>query len=286
VEIELLEIRQQLAIRLAQIFRTFPEEKVTPYLSPLPPPYPEIAVTTTVKEEERPWRGIYVWSKTFLKRGGKRILEEAQRSGCKEIFLSFPRRIEAKRVLPFLEESHSQGVRVYAVVTDTGWLKPAKLEEAHRRVMEIASLPFDGLHADIEPHTLDRWKRESVPLAEALTDLLSHFRTWIPKGWELSAALSPHFPEQTLERLYSTVDKVGVMAYGETKPEKMGNTLVPFVKRGKERTLLILRPNDFSSPSELQNFTAEVRQVTGVESLAFHDMERWISWEKTGAKGK
>ena len=152
--------------------------------------------------------------------------------------------------------------------------------------MEIASLPFDGLHADIEPHTLDRWKRESVPLAEALTDLLSHFRTWIPKGWELSAALSPHFPEQTRERLYSTVDKVGVMAYGETKPEKMGNTLVPFVKRGKERTLLILRPNDFSSPSELQNFTAEVRQVTGVESLAFHDMERWISWEKTGAKGK
>ena len=286
VEIELLEIRQQLAIRLAQIFRTFPEEKVTPYLSPLPPPYPEIPVTATAKREERPLRGIYVWSKTFLKRGGKRLLEEAKRSDCKEIFLSFPRRIEAKRVLPFLEESHAQGIRVYAVVTEAGWLKPAKLEEAHRRVMEIASLPFDGLHADIEPHTLDRWKRESVPLAEALTDLLSHFRTWIPKGWELSVALSPRFPEQSLERIYGTVDKVGVMAYGETKPEKLGNLLEPFAKRGKERTLLILRPNDFSSLSELEALTAQVRQATGIESLAFHDMERWISWEKTGAQGK
>jgi len=231
-------------------------------------------------------RGVYIWSKTFEDYSRKTLLDRAAHFGCREIFLSYPKSMDPAAAFLFLRDAHARGFIVHGVVTDTSWLDPSKRSAVTERIQEIVALPFDGLHVDIEPHTMDEWEDQQDLLTERFIDLLAHFRSSVPGNWQLSVALMPTFPETALARIYSLVDRVGAMIYGIESPERIIVKLNPFLKRGEEKTQLLLRPFDFDSPTELSRCINRVLRVTGIWKVAFHDLERWISWEKEYATEK
>ena len=238
------------------------------------------------RREDDSLRGVYIWSKTFEDYSRKTLLDRAAHFGCREIFLSYPKSMDPAAAFLFLRDAHARGFIVHGVVTDTSWLDPSKRSAVTERIQEIVALPFDGLHVDIEPHTMDEWEDQQDLLTERFIDLLAHFRSSVPGNWQLSVALMPTFPETALARIYSLVDRVGAMIYGIESPERIIVKLNPFLKRGEEKTQLLLRPFDFDSPAELSRCINRVLRVTGIWKVAFHDLERWISWEKEDATEK
>ena len=238
------------------------------------------------RREDDSLRGVYIWSKTFEDYSRKTLLDRAAHFGCREIFLSYPKSMDPAAAFLFLRDAHARGFIVHGVVTDTSWLDPSKRSAVTERIQEIVALPFDGLHVDIEPHTMDEWEDQQDLLTERFIDLLAHFRSSVPGNWQLSVALMPTFPETALARIYSLVDRVGAMIYGIESPERIIVKLNPFLKRGEEKTQLLLRPVDFDSPAELSRCINRVLRVTGIWKVAFHDLERWISWEKEYATEK
>ena len=259
---------------------------ISPRELPLSPSFLEREESPLGERRDDSLRGVYIWSKTFEDYSRKALLDRVAHFGCREIFLSYPKSMDPAAATLFLREAHERGFIVHGVVTDTSWLDPSKRSAVSERIQEIVALPFDGLHVDIEPHTMDEWEDQQELLTERFIDLLAHFRSSVPGSWQLSVALVSTFPETALARISSLVDRVGVMVYGIESPERIVVKLNPFLKLGEEKTQLLLRPVDFDSPAELRRCINRVLRVTGIWKVAFHDLERWISWEKEDATEK
>ena len=259
---------------------------ISPRELPLSPSFLEREESPLGERRDDSLRGVYIWSNTFEDYSRKALLDRVAHFGCREIFLSYPKSMDPAVATLFLREAHERGFIVHGVVTDTSWLDPSKRSAVSERIQEIVALPFDGLHVDIEPHTMDEWEDQQELLTERFIDLLAHFRSSVPGSWQLSVALVSTFPETALARISSLVDRVGVMVYGIESPERIVVKLNPFLKLGEEKTQLLLRPVDFDSPAELRRCINRVLRVTGIWKVAFHDLERWISWEKEYATEK
>ena len=259
---------------------------ISPRELPLSPSFLEREEFPLGERRDDSLRGVYIWSNTFEDYSRKALLDRVAHFGCREIFLSYPKSMDPAAATLFLREAHERGFIVHGVVTDTSWLDPSKRSAVSERIQEIVALPFDGLHVDIEPHTMDEWEDQQELLTERFIDLLAHFRSSVPGSWQLSVALVSTFPETALARISSLVDRVGVMVYGIESPERIVVKLNPFLKLGEEKTQLLLRPVDFDSPAELSRCINRVLRVTGIWKVAFHDLERWISWEKEDATEK
>ena len=259
---------------------------ISPRELPLSPSFLEREESPLGERRDDSLRGVYIWSNTFEDYSRKALLDRVAHFGCREIFLSYPKSMDPAAATLFLREAHERGFIVHGVVTDTSWLDPSKRSAVSERIQEIVALPFDGLHVDIEPHTMDEWEDQQELLTERFIDLLAHFRSSVPGSWQLSVALVSTFPETALARISSLVDRVGVMVYGIESPERIVVKLNPFLKLGEEKTQLLLRPVDFDSPAELSRCINRVLRVTGIWKVAFHDLERWISWEKEDATEK
>ena len=259
---------------------------ISPRELPLSPSFLEREESPLGERRDDSLRGVYIWSNTFEDYSRKALLDRVVHFGCREIFLSYPKSMDPAAATLFLREAHERGFIVHGVVTDTSWLDPSKRSAVSERIQEIVALPFDGLHVDIEPHTMDEWEDQQELLTERFIDLLAHFRSSVPGSWQLSVALVSTFPETALARISSLVDRVGVMVYGIESPERIVVKLNPFLKLGEEKTQLLLRPVDFDSPAELSRCINRVLRVTGIWKVAFHDLERWISWEKEDATEK
>ena len=259
---------------------------ISPRELPLSPSFLEREESPLGERRDDSLRGVYIWSNTFEDYSRKALLDRVAHFGCREIFLSYPKSMDPAAATLFLREAHERGFIVHGVVTDTSWLDPSKRSAVSERIQEIVALPFDGLHVDIEPHTMDEWEDQQELLTERFIDLLAHFRSSVPGSWQLSVALVSTFPETALARISSLVDRVGVMVYGIESPERIVVKLNPFLKLGEEKTQLLLRPVDFDSPAELSRCINRVLRVTGIWKVAFHDLERWISWEKEYATEK
>ena len=259
---------------------------ISPRELPLSPSFLEREESPLGERRDDSLRGVYIWSNTFEDYSRKALLDRVAHFGCREIFLSYPKSMDPAAATLFLREAHERGFIVHGVVTDTSWLDPSKRSAVSERIQEIVALPFDGLHVDIEPHTMDEWEDQQELLTERFIDLLAHFRSSVPGSWQLSVALVSTFPETALARISSLLDRVGVMVYGIESPERIVVKLNPFLKLGEEKTQLLLRPVDFDSPAELSRCINRVLRVTGIWKVAFHDLERWISWEKEDATEK
>jgi hypothetical protein len=117
------------------------------------------------------------------------------------------------------------GVEVFALTGDPSWPRaphrvPGSLAELVR-IQELYSL-FDGLHLDVEPHSLPEWRdggEKRASLIEGLIEFLSRARGLVPR-WPLEAALHPQYSrlarrsgETFMAALMEKVDAVSLMAY-------------------------------------------------------------------------
>ncbi len=180
-------------------------------------------------------RAMWVWGRDLLERPGEAdfLLDFAETRGVGTLFLSASTtRIERTPdpYRAFLARAHARGLRVEAVSGEAGWVLPGGRRHAAAFLTAVrafnereeAASRFDGVHLDVEPHTLDAWKGErQAALAEAYVSLIGWsaerareaglpLAADVPVGYDAVPYQGGTLIEAVLER----VDAIGVMAYG------------------------------------------------------------------------
>jgi hypothetical protein len=114
---------------------------------------------------------------------------------------------------------HDAGVKVFALSGEPHWTTRHHLALAWAR-RALALAPFDGLHLDVEPHALPRWKHHPQPLAAHYLELLEEVDAL---GSPVEVAVQFAYGRVVLDDgtnfaddILGRVDGVTVMSYRDT----------------------------------------------------------------------
>jgi len=184
---------------------------------------------------ETPLLYAYVWNSRFLgdREAEDRFLRELSLMGIKGIYLSFDgRQIERffgseegmKELQSFMQRLRAGGVTAQVLLGENTWIYP----ENRKKLLRIVNLVekynltypfarFEGIHLDVEPHSLPEWEREKERLAayyiQTLKDVkfVSNDRVFADVSYKYAKERigSRNLAEEVLQ----AVDGVSVMAY-------------------------------------------------------------------------
>lgn len=161
-------------------------------------------------EQAHGWRqGVYIWDSQALLDPARRGEELAQlrRAGIGELHLGLNgEQVRAgdtthRQLQTLLQQAHAQGLRVNLLLGDPHWIEPAGRPQLLRLIERFASLPFDGLHLDLEVEQLG-WPVPEQRLHDWLQTLREAKRSspWPlalsshPRWFEADAAAKPCVP--------------------------------------------------------------------------------------------
>ncbi|GEM_PF-1252328 len=183
----------------------------------------------------KPGRALWVWGRDLLDKPGEAdfLLDFAETRGVGTLFLNVSTQRLQRTPDPyraFLSRAHARRVRVEAMNGEAGWVLTGGRRHAAEFLValrgfnegEVEASRFDGVHLDVEPHTLDAWKGAGqAALAESYVALL----TWCSdRAREAGLPLAVDVPVgydgvpfaggTLIEAVAERADAIGVMAYG------------------------------------------------------------------------
>ena len=204
-----------------------------------------------------------------------------------------------QKLMKFISLAKSRGLSVQLLLGENSWVYPANRD----RLMAIVNLfnrfnrvagsnGFDGLHLDIEPHSLPDWKLERLKLEHYYVETLSEVKKISEKP--VTVDIPPNYLKVSFQgrpladKVFSIVDGVNVMAY---------TTDFSYLKRicrdfsmlsssyGKPLTVALSVEKDLS---DLETFyrkpvsflfkALKVIENTGVSSVAFQDYSSLVDY--------
>ena len=136
---------------------------------------------------------------------------------------------------------------------------------------------LQGIHLDIEPHTLTQYKTNQEASMVAYLDLLNAARQYCDEHQlELSVSIPVFYPEAYLPMIYGLCDKVFVMAYEHPDIAYVEGKLAEEMEISKDKTVIVLSPNDFTDRLMLENFINQIIIKLGINEIAIHDLRRLL----------
>jgi outer membrane protein TolC len=220
-------------------------------------------------------RGIWIWNTDFIGNPAKEELAIffLAVKGIKQVFISLDKKtIYSLSYNPdlerFISKVHDREVKVHALLGENTWIYPEVRKDLFEIVDRIIAYNektvsksrFDAVHLDIEPHAMMDWKGNEKSklslLVETYRDVREKINTGAPHI-ELWVDIPDWYDQidlNLLQEIYSTVDRVVVMAYGKLdsklileavkeelnlgekygKPTWVGLSSSDFLKKGEE----------------------------------------------------
>ena len=122
-----------------------------------------------------------------------------------------------------LKEMRGNGRKLYALVGEPEWAwGTTRIPEHAQMALELATNQriFDGIHFDIEPHSLEEWQisNERIKLMRGLIEFYQLIRNY-SQTTVIEAAVNPIYAELSissgnfLEQIMKNVDAISIMAY-------------------------------------------------------------------------
>lgn len=171
--------------------------------------------------------GVYMWEAAPLLRPASRAatFAEMRSAGVTHVLLSLDaaqmRTVRANKGAPLrtiLRTAHQQGIRLSLLLGDPAWMLPEERADLVAIVRELATVPFDGLHLDLEPDQLPHAEGRQAELAGALADTVQTVAQASP--WPVSLSVHPRYlaadgpsPWLAARLEQAGVSEVAVMVY-------------------------------------------------------------------------
>jgi hypothetical protein len=122
-----------------------------------------------------------------------------------------------------LKEMRGNGRKLYALVGEPEWAwGTTRIPEHAQMALELAANQriFDGIHFDIEPHSLEEWQisNERIKLMRGLIEFYQLIRNY-SQTTVIEATVNPIYAELSissgnfLEQIMKNVDAISIMAY-------------------------------------------------------------------------
>ena len=276
IEMELLELKQNLYLKLISIQSKLPQSKLEDLIIPL-------QMKEIKKNNEPPSTfSIYVWSSIFEKQSVATIVEEVEKNKFNNVILSYQKEeknLEQKEDL--INKLSENNCSIELLIGLNNLLFEKNLKSWFAKT--FTSYPMDkigSIHLDVEPHTLKDWKTNKVELLAKYIQFLKEVRTICDsQGVKLMVSIPTIYPKTVVDEIYSLVDGVYFMCYENVSITHLQKKLLPYTDF-KEKTNIALRTEDFGSTKELNDFIVTLKNSLPYTNFVIHDLKRWMELEK------
>lgn len=275
LEIELLDLKQNLYIKLLKIQEKTPGVSMQELIIPLQLP-------NYFNFEDDTYRTCYVWSKTFEQHDVDFLSEYILYNQFDEIQLAIAR--EDKQIqnkLKLIEQLDAKGIKVQLMLGQNELLGDPNYSKIVAEMLKpYLDKGISGLHLDIEPHTRDDWKSKREELQAQYKVLLKETKTVCSTyNLKLSIDLPLSLDTMYAKELIEQVQAVRFMCYENIKEDYLLRKLSPYKTFG-DKLSVSLRTEDFKSRQEMEKFAKEFLQKSGIKAINFHDLNRLIALDK------
>lgn len=158
----------------------------------VPPPAPGMQPVS-----RRPSRALYLWrSAEWLASAGsdsgERTFAELRAAGIGRLLISLDAGqvrsalADPRELARAVRDTHGQGLKVELLLGDPAWIEPAERGKLIAIIEGLKSVPFDGLHLDLEAEQLDPGADHLPAVLGALAGTLAAARAASPWPLELS----------------------------------------------------------------------------------------------------
>jgi hypothetical protein len=275
VDIELLDLKQNLYIKLLKMHEKMPGIEMQQLIVPLfLPNYFNFEYETN--------RTVYIWSKTFEKYSVAFLSEYIAYNQFDEVEIAVTEKDEfLNQKIKLMEDLHSQGIKIHLMFGQNNMLDSKKVSSEMKDI--LAQFPMKlvtGIHLDIEPHTRPNWKINQEEEKIKYLNLLKETKTIANSHKiKLSIDLPLSLDSTYIIESMKSANFVRFMCYENIKEDYLLRKLKPYLSK-KDLISISLRTEDFLSRNEMEEFAKKLNQSSGIITFNYHDLNRLIELDK------
>jgi hypothetical protein len=275
IEIELLDLKQNLYIKLLKIQEKVKHVSMSELIEP-------VFLPNYFSFEDETNRSVYIWTKTFESQNSEFISEYILYNQFDEVALAITKEdVYKEQKIKLIEDLRKNDIRVYLMLGQNNLLDSANPEQEISSILkQFPMQKVDGIHLDIEPHTRAEWKTNQISEQNKYKNLLKVTKSLSDTyKIKLSIDLPLSLDSNYVFELMKSADFVKFMCYENIKEDYLMRKLSPYLKN-KANISISLRTEDFSNRNEMEEFSKLISQKTGIFGINFHDLNRLILLDK------
>lgn len=185
VEFEILEVKQQLYLKLLELYRLTAGEDILKHV--------RVVKKGMEIKRYKGERSAYIWSEGFNEIDNDFLTMYIEQQEISDIIISVGERTNVGKLSSFIERIRSKGTKAQALIGSNELLRLNNRDRLAERIGNASLTGFDGVHLDIEPHTLPEWKERREELLKEYLDMLKFVREITTEKRSLLLLQSPSF---------------------------------------------------------------------------------------------
>jgi|GEM_PF-6331950 len=277
VEFESVEVKQMLYLKLLEIQRITGGEALPDHVTVINNPGMPVRFSGE--------RSVYAWSAAVNGIDTDFLAMYLAHQEMRDVMVSGGENTDTAKLTALLAKTRAAKMKVHALAGSNELIRP----ENHGRFAAMAeqarSLGFDGVHLDVEPHTLPQWREKKDELLAGFISMLRAAREAASAArLELGVSIPVFFPEDALREMAPLADRICVMAYEMTDIEKLTRKVRQEIDAFGPKTVIAVRTKDFPTRLAMEEFIDKIVEATGVSRIAVHDIQGLIDLDEKSIK--
>lgn len=276
--IELIDIKQQLYLKLIQISKYNASANIGDYISQVQLDSVELAAVSFSYEKT-----VYAWGTLFENTNATFVSEYLLKNSVSNIIVSV--NADAPEAgLNALETFSNAGIKTEMLISNNDLINKndADIQRYFNKII-IASKKqaYNTIHIDIEPHTFADWKEKKSEYKKKYIHMLQVIKKICnSRNIYLAVSVSLNYDAAFIRDINDLSNKMYVMAYETKNQETVIRKLKENFSSASVKLIIALRVNDFNSTNELDSYIKTVSEKTGIHRFAIHDLTRLMKLQE------
>ncbi|MDZ7808631.1 MAG: TolC family protein [Gracilimonas sp.] len=267
VSLQILEVKEELYLRLFEIQSLIPDHSLSKYLVPF-------EMNETIYEST-PEFGLYMWSNSLKEYSSETLMMELQEKGVKTVYVSAGSGKEELDQVQKILNLGSSDLEVHLMIGDPNLIFEDRYQKLSEHIAIADSIGARGVHLDVEPHTLEDWEDNTEQYLQAFLDMVAQVREWTTeKGLRLSISVTGDY-RTIYNELENKVDKMVLMTYGSNDFQSYSKRFGEAIMDAPLGSAIALRSGDFDSFSAMEELMQNIKEGFGADDFFIHDHESW-----------
>lgn len=274
--IELLDIHHQLYGTLLNIYEKVPGLDLNTIIQPVN--FDEYSGNLPLPAGN----ALYIWSKSFADHNETFITEYAKVNNYTDLLVSY--RNDSRYIGQVTSLMKNYSACKYHLMFGQNKV----LQTGIQPLLDSAAKNIDlklikGIHLDIEPQAMDDFKENKNEYFKKYLKVLNDAKAFADKNaLELSVSIPLHFPEEVLQPIFASCNRIYLMAYENVNLDFINKKISEEKNAGDSKIVLALRAKDFETRDQMEKLFSS----SGIPNKAYHDLESMYELDKKSVQIK
>lgn len=271
--IELLDVKQQLYLKLIQLNKYNPTANMQDYIS--------LVELDSLEQNAMKFsfsKSVYVWAHAFENNNINFVSEFLIKNDVDNAIISAGN--DLVKALGRMDTLAKSNISSELLIGDNSIIgkTPAQLQEYFNALFTYTGKPkFNALHLDVEPHTFDDWQQNKTNYYRKYRTMLQvAYKICEQKKIKLNVSVPVNYDLSLIQDIEDYCNRIYVMAYENRKTDYVTRKLKENFAPVKDKVVIVLRTEDFSSSTDMNQYMKIIADKTDINKFAIHDLTRLI----------